>query len=527
MTTILIGIFIFLLTILNSIGIVVGFFNRPTNTVYLGTIHYFEDYFLYINHFFQGAHGAFLTANRYTNETTPSSILYWTDVVMGKLGALIGLSPIGSYHMWLILLTIITLCVMYVLLLRMFPKSNLHALLGFLFATLSTSLINHIYVNGNPMWYPFQLWKTPHFAFDRLGGVPHQTLQSLLFFVLTILCLLPTVSRKNLTIALIALVSFTLTTLQPIQAMIFLAVYLTTQIVLYVHKKPTSVAKLAVLFFSVTCTFVYMYVLSTTLPHSQARMWDGLQQTTTTLPFLLLSLGPISILFLLGILPSILSGNPLFLFAIILVVSTYGVFLSPIPHILGISNLRIIFPAIYPFMAVVAVQGVLFIAKKLSKIISIATTINAIMAIFILMSLPTLYWEIQQKILSQEDVNNQTIYLSNTLSSMFTFLQTTGKFKDVVLSNPASHMDTLTPALSGHTTYSGHMLLTIDNTKKQDYARQFFSLVLPDAKNWLIKNNIRYILFTHLDGDLKKFTTAYPFLTLYKSFGESEAIFSL
>ena len=60
MTTILIGVFALLITLLNSIGFFVGTFNRPEGTIYLGTIHYFEDYFLYVNHFFKERMGHIL-----------------------------------------------------------------------------------------------------------------------------------------------------------------------------------------------------------------------------------------------------------------------------------------------------------------------------------------------------------------------------------------------------------------------------------------------------------------------------------
>lgn len=527
MTRILIFIFAFVITLLNSVGFLFGIFNRPSDTVYLGTIHYFEDYFLYINHFFQGAHGAYLTINRYTSETTPVSILYWTDVLMGKLGGLIGLSPIASYHVSLFIITIATIIAIYLLLKRIFSKNIYHALLGFIIAVLSTSFLNHIVVNGKSMWYPFQLWKTPHFAFDRFGGVSHQTLQSLLFFILTMLCFTKNTFSRRITLLLISITAFSLTSINPIQAIIFLAAFSATQGIMYLQKKSVPSTILLVLFLSIICTFIYIYYLSTTLPHAQARAWDGLQHTTTTLPFLLLSLGPISLFLLAGILPSFLSGNTLIIFSVVLVLGTYGTFLTNIPQSIGVSNLRIIFPALYPFMAAIAVNGMRTISKKLAKIIPTTITINIMMVLFVLFSFPTLFWEIQQKVQSQSDKTNQTLYLHIPIYDMFATLETIGQLNDVVLANPNTHMDTLVPALSGHSTYSGHMLLTIRSEEKKLFARQFFALNKPDAISWLKENNIRYILFTPLDGDIHLFIKTYPFLKTYKSFGETAAILAV
>ena len=155
---------------------------------------------------------------------------------MGKLGGLIGLSPITSYHVSLVIVTLTTIVAMYFLLNTLFPKNKYHALLGFIIAVLSTSFLNHIVVNGNPMWYPFQLWKTPHFAFDRFGGVPHQTLQSLLFFILTMLCFSKGIFSRRISLLLISITAFSLTSINPIQAIIFLAAFLATQGILHLQK---------------------------------------------------------------------------------------------------------------------------------------------------------------------------------------------------------------------------------------------------------------------------------------------------
>lgn len=525
MITILVVTIALLFTCINSVGVFVGMANRPANTVYLGTIHYFEDYFLYLNHFFQGSHGAWLTANRYTGEITSPSILYWTDVAMGKLGGLIGCTPIVSYHIFLVIVTCTTLLVMYMLLTRIFPTSKFRAFTGFLFAVVSTSFINHIYVDGKPMWYPFQLWRTPHFALDRLGGVPHQTLQSLLFFVLTILCFSKNTSHPIRRLILIGICAFILTSLNPIQGAIFLGTISVTHIILYLQKKPVAVPPLIILALTTSATFIYMYFLSTTLPHSQARAWEATQDTTTTIPFLFMSMGPISFLWLLGIIPALMSGSSVLLFACILTVGTYAVFISTIPQAVGVSNLRILFPALYPFIGAIAVYGAYFIALKLTKFVPKMTTVNVITLFFILLSLPTLSWEIQQKIKSQADTADRTIYLPKPVYSMFTALSTAGTFDDVVLANPATHMDVLVPPLSGHTTYSGHMLLTINSGEKQTAASRFFALNTQDAAQWLKTNHIRYILFTPYDGDINNFILAYPFLKIYKGSGTAQGIF--
>lgn len=518
MVPILVIIISAILSFFNSIGFFTGLLREPSGTVYLGTIHYFEDYFLYLNHFFQGAHGQWLVANRYTSEITAPSILYWSNLLLGKIGGLVGLSPIFSYNGSVILLSFFVLLTSYTLLKKIFPSDRLRAFAGFFLSATATSMMNYIHVGGKPMWYPFQLWRTPHFAFDRLGGAPHQLMQTLVFLLLSILYFRKDSPKIKITAILVILGAF-LSTINPIQAIIFVAAAWGTTLLSPSIRKTHALA-LLMLSTATLLTVLYTNSMLSTLPHLQSKLWESWQHTLSTLPFLLMSIGPVSLFFLLGLLFSLRQKNPMLLFGIILVLGTYTLFLSPIPKLLGISNLRVIFPALYPFMGAIAVNGVFFIAKKVTAII-------IVVLLFVLTSLPTIYWEIEQKILNQADRADQTIYLPKTIHAMFTTLITTGRFDDVVLANPKTRMDAMVPALSGHTTYSGHMLATTRSGEKQDRASRFFAFNLSDAENFIKSNNIRYILFTSLDGDVARFVRMYPFLKIYTSFGASGAIFTL
>lgn len=490
-----------ILALANALLFILGSIRTPPGTIFLGTIHYWEDYFLYLNHFFQGAQGNWLLINRYTSEATAPSILYWSNLILGKIGGSVYLSPILSYNLSVIFLSFFTLVTSYLLLKKIYPHDRLRALAGFFLSATATSMINHIWVSGKPMWYPFQLWRTPHYAFDRLGGAPHQILQTLLFLSMTILYFHKE-STKPKVVALLSLLTIALTTLNPIQTVIFIGAAWVSTIAIPALRK-THIPHLLLISIIALAVFLYTNSVLSQLPHLQSKLWEAAQQTTTTLPFLLLSIGPISLLFILGLLPSLRQKNPILLFGIILVLGTYIMFLSPLPKILGISNVRVIFPALYPFIAAAAVNGIFSLKSK--------RWITLLLVLFFLLSLPTMRVELKEKLAPINNTSDILVYLPKNIYQGFTEL-TKLPFDAVALGNPASHIDVLIPPLGGHTTYSGHPLATINTDKKRQETLRFFRLQKSDASFWLTSNTIRFVLFTSYDGNKELFMKTYPFL---------------
>lgn len=500
-TIIVVGLLSFVLVLGNSLLFILGSIRTPPGTVFLGTIHYWEDYFLYLNHFFQGGSGNWLVVNRYTSEVTTPSFIYWSNLILGKIGGLLYLSPILSYNLSVMLLSFLVLVTSYLLLKKIYPTDRLRAFTGFFLSATATSMINHIWVDGKPMWYPFQLWRTPHYAFDRLGGAPHQILQTLLFLSMTILYFHKE-SAKPKIVALLSLLTIALTTLNPIQTVIFFGVAWASTLAVPGMRKTHAPPLLLISTIAFAAFLVTNSVLSE-LPHLQSKLWEVAQQTTTTLPFLLLSIGPVSLLFFIGLLPSFRQKNPMLLFGIILVLGTYVLFLSPLPKFFGISNVRVIFPALYPFMGAVAVNGIFSLKSK--------RWITLSLILFFLLSLPTMRVELKEKLATLKNTNDILVYVPENISQGFTQLSKL-PFDAIALGNPGSHIDVLIPPLSGHTTYSGHPLATINNDKKREDALRFFRLQKPDAGTWLEKNKIQYVIFASMDGNKEQFTKTYPFL---------------
>lgn len=501
-----------ILTLANSSNFFAGVMRTAPGEVYLGTTHYYEDYFLYLNQFFQGAHGGWLTANRYTSELPPPSILFWPNVLLGKLGGAVGLSPEISYNLAVLLLSFAVLITISSLMHHAFPKDNTKAFIGFLLAVLSTSLINHIWVNGRAMWYPFQLWKTPNFALDRLGAVPHQIVQTLLFLLAMHAWFF--FHPKKIPALLVLLVL--LTTLNPVMSALFLFSVWVTYLLTKPRQGSSFITRVAATI-GASVTAWYYTMISNQEPHIQSKLWEAGQQITTTPGFMLLSIGPISFVGIIGAWAAVKRARPVHIFSIVLLGTGYLLYFSPIPGLAGISNSRVIFPAMYAAWGILGALGIESLATQLHKHLSsmkISFVTIFLSAIFLLLSLPTLRWEFGQKLLVKPEERIPLLYLPNNVYAAFVYLRNLGSFDDIILANPISHMDTMVPALSGHTGYTGHPFATIGSgTKRAEASRFFRRQMAPDeAVRWLRDRKIRYILLTTFDGDFTRFPQAYPFL---------------
>lgn len=495
---------------LNILPSLVLFASTPTKYIYVGAPHYWQDYLLYLNQFYQGAHGAWLVANRFTGETTHPSMLYEANLFMGKLTWFLP-APV-SYLLWLFILSVVSVYCIY-LVIRLGTKSQTLAAIGTFYAVCATSFINHIWVDGKSVWWPFQIWRTPHFAFDRLGGAPHEILQTILYLILTLLVFSPQRSKMRTALAE-SIVAATLALLNPVHAVFFV-------LSLWVTANIRKVRLLDALEITGIVGFVSLLVNNTlnSPPNLYSRVWEAGQHTSTDWPFLLASIGPIFIWAAVGGFRAVRTKpTALTIFGITSIVLSYAIFMSPVPRLVGVSDLRFLYPSTYTFLGLFAVYAHTFLVSRVPVRLKPPVSVG-LLVLFILLSLPTLWWQIANRLEPPDNDTRLTMTIPKSTFDAMAFLS--GKpYNDVVLANPAMHEDSLIPPLSGHTTYSGHMLVTIDNGVKQQKAASFFTLSMPpdEARGFLSASHIRYILFTRSDGNEENFSTYYPFLMVaYKN----------
>jgi len=403
---------------------------------------------------------------------------------------------------------------------RVFHLKPYLAMIGFLMGSFSTSFINQVQSpDGSTILWPFQIWKTPHFAFDRLGGAPHHLLLTVLAYIFFLTWFYVPTSKiyKIPAYVFLVLSIVCMTTLNPIQGAVFIGSLWITEIIALTLKRQTSFHR--VFFVSVFFLAVFLYINSimSGQPHIQSKIWEASQQSHTTIDFLFLSIGPIVGFAALGIFSALKAGIRIpQIFSLVLIISGYMVFMTDIPQTFGVSNTRLLFPPNYVFWGVFGALGVDFLTKTAKKFLRIPAGVTGVIVllIYIILVSPTLYWELQQKILPETDTHDPLHYLPAQIMDSFVFLSTIRPYDLVVVGNPVTRMDTLIPAFSGHTTYSGHMLATTDNSIKQARLKKLFSLEYSEteAQTFCKTANISYVVFTPLDGDITAFASNYPFL---------------
>lgn len=488
--------------------------NTPKHTVNLGVTHYWDDYMFYIAQFFQGAHGSLVDRYPFTEEYLAPTINRWSNMLFGAIGSLFGLRPTDSYNISVILLVIVICLCVYILFKKLCSPASL-ALPAFIFFIFSTSLINKL-PTGPVQYFPFVLWATPHLLFTRFGAAPHYLMQTVLFCVLLFMLFakkptLPKSMRRCIAVLSICL----LTILHPVMSIIVIGSYWVTVVF---WKQDGD--KLTTLGMTVTglLSALFMYKTLSIPPYTYATGWESQQQVTTTLLFLLASIGPVVPFALTGILSTVRSFKPIERFGAFLIIACYATFLSPLPKLVGISNIRFLFPGLYIFIAWFAAVGVTIAASYGTKLLHIKKQWieTLLIVVFLLASAPTVMWELQQKIPKPEIYADVLYFMPVSTYNAFTVLAKTGKASDVVLGNPGSHIGMLIPALSGHKTVFSTELATLDAAAKRTEILGIYTQRIPpdEARQWFRAHHVAYMVCTINCGDCGAIEKTYPFISV-------------
>jgi len=480
--------------------------------VYLGATHYFEDFMFYTSQFMQGSKGALTNTNLYTEEPTTATLLYFPNILLGHIGQIFPVMPSTIYNISCILLSFFILITAYILLVRLFPNKKL-APIAWMFFAFSTSFMNKLPAGLADAYWPFDLWGTPHYLFNRLGGMPHRLVMTILFFVGLSLLFDKKISwPKWVQISIACISIFSLTLIQPLATVLLLGVFICTAIM---NRKETRMTTMIGSILGGMSGIAYLLALYVADPYVKALGTEGKWQTTTSLFFLLRSIGPIVPFALIGMITR-KKWTAIEQYGAILLFSTYTLFLFPILARFGISNVRLLLPASYVFFGWFAAVGIETIAGFLPRVTKFtkqqATFICCLL--FCVAVSPTIVWEIQQKVMQvTTQKNNYLQYLPTSTYDAFTYLKTIPNHP-IVLGNPVSHMDILIPAFSGKKTVTGPLYATINHDEKIENVTQLFTRTMTpnDARTWLREHHVTHLLFTMYDGDRELFATTYPFM---------------
>ncbi len=525
-------------TLANALHIILPWLSNRPGFIFTGIAHYFADYFLYVDIMAQGAAGSLSAFPHFTNEILPASALYWYNTLIGWIGHLVGLSPFAGYNVALIMLMVVLCFLWYVLIREIYPTNRLIRITGFVFILSASNFIdlNGFFFAGR-LDLIGQLWLSPSPALNRLGGVPHQVLQTILLLLLII------VFSKLLRRFVVAgqsqewrmhslffiLIAFLTATVNPIQVVLLIvAAGLTTLWYLRKSNKLLPVIMpFSVLLLSVIPGLLISYQWFLHPVFAAAKIWEAARLQIIPLWDMLLSIGPVTLLAPFGIIPFLRKATPIRMLIFLYGFGSYVAFYTPAYQIIGSANPRWLSPAPHAIWAILAAQGVFTISKWFSDKWSIKTERLKVLKkntallivycllfiVYFIFTLPALYSQLDMRtnpklnpILSSDlnhvpkPVVEALAWLKNQPDPLVSNLASQGQalrsYSNVVLTDPVLPYDVLVPVFTGKISFTGHPIHTLYLGVKESLRQQFFggSMSEGETKKFLIEHRIGWII---------------------------------
>lgn len=462
---------------------------NPEDRFFTGIAHYFADYFLYVSQIAQGASGNWIISKAmYTNEPVPDTWTYWPNVLLGRIGSVFTANPFLIYSASLLIFVTLLLILLWSVVRRVFPTQPLTRHVAFLFLVTASNFpdIRALVTNGT-FGLAGDTWFSPTPALNRLGGVPHQTLQTIL--LLSVILLLPKCTKLlSFHTAAFVLVCFLAATLSPIQMLLLCGAMILTMLVEKKHYPAvTGVAAAALGAYLVNQSFDAspLYVF--------AKQWEAAQTASISLPTFLMGLGPVVLAIPFGIRSYLKSTTPLRTLLLLYGAASLLAFFTPIPKLLGTSPTRWIHPASFVVFYLIAADGFVSTTKKFPLLMSILTIL------YVFLTIPALAAQINARTTIPYDLNHVPNAVIAALRDSRT-LPGTG----MILTDPDLPYDLIVPIFSGKPSFTGHPVHTLYPETKAALRTKFFGNEMTDAerKQFLTDHRIGY-LFTNDSGTLR------------------------
>ena len=493
-------------TVENFFPYLVGLSLTPKGSVFLGTVHHPGDYFYYVSQFAQGANRWLTTLDLYTAESISPTLIGWSNVLLGHIFSLTGISSFGAYQATVVLFTILIFLVAYQLAKEVLGNPRLATIALYLFAIYHAFPIVR---EGKPSYGDyFNNFAVPRV---RFGAVPHQLLLGIASICLSYFIIKSQKIHKNYTIKLligVAISSVILASLQPALWAIIIGAHGITAIIYMLSQKDkknilnTYIFPIFIAGFAGLVPIFYLSNLFKTLPFAQLKIWEASQQTSFTLGHFLSATGPIFLIALVAMLWLIKNITYAKAFIALFTIISFVVFLSPIPALLTLSHVRFMSTLVILCVAIMATIAVEQFSKtilhSLRKLSSFARAIQPQHVSLTILTLLTIYLLpnhlLTVKLASEFSTTNAYHYITK---NDYEFMQR------VVLSAEPDDIylviwpyNTLFPAITGKRSFHGHSLLTINTMQKDALAVQFFENKMNDttAQMFLRNNHISHVL---------------------------------
>lgn len=525
---------VLIFTIANSLHVFIEWFKNKPGFIFHAIAHSYPDYFLYLSHVAQGAAGTLIyTRHMFTNEPLPKTAFYWVYSIVGFIGAHIGITPPWSYNLSLLLFVATTIALWYIFCRTLYPANMAKRLITFLVILTASPFIRlQSLITRGAIEFPKELWFSPAPSFNRLGGVPHQVVQTILL-LLVLFGFTKTTTIKQYSWKTICFIiglmtlSFVTTQSQPLQMALLLSAIGISTVITAVKNKTFDIKRFVPIFLAGLVSIPAALSVSreyTTPIYTIAKQWELLQYTPTGFLWWIAAMGPIALFIPFGIWPFIKKADPFRLIFFSYGLLSFVSYNSPIPKLLGVVSQRFLHPAPYALLPILAVAGFFAIQKDIARFIKNKRFTKAIQTVFVIGSvlfygaytIPANFAQITIRITDPHLAEASA--LNHTPIPMVTALTSIQRIKNnpvlpVVLADENLGIDLLVPLYTGHISFLGQAIHTLYPDEKAILRHKFFTGAMTDTevKTFLFNHRIGYVIAAPTQ---QKIIALYPFFTL-------------
>jgi hypothetical protein len=522
-----ITIIISIATIVNFWHVIWGYLHRPPGTIFIGISHYYQDYFYYLSQVTQGIQGNLMVRNLYTTEKIPATPLWLVNIAIGKLAAIFNLRPWTAYDATIVAASIFSLYLLYYAAKKIFPDNLTARISAFAVAVFSTCFYKTITdPTGNTTIKPIDYFYSYTLSLNRLGGVAHLLIQNILslgvilsYGLILKLIFAPAITPAKITqkILIFAITISVLMLINPLYVAVDTVAIIITTILYFLRypkwKRFGFILITAVLTGAILIIPTIIISQSFNIPFYQYfRWWESTVRTINAQTFFM-SMGIVLPFSIIGIIPFLKKASPIRILGFIWILIPISLYFSDIPHRLMLPYFRLTQPPAYIFIAALCIEGMMLIANifRFIPISKIQTLIfSGILVTFLSFQIPMIQKEVMLR-RSAVMMDSWLNYADPKLIEGLDYLSRQPHLKNVLAFNL---LESLIPAVTGQTVYAGHESLTVNYGGKIVEATHFFTCAMspPEAKSFLINNNIGFVAWKNIDGDPIRYTNCYPFL---------------
>ena len=497
MEAVLVTIAIATAVICSNLNYLSGVWATPSSSIYLGTVHWAGDYFYYLSQFAQGRDGLFLSYDLFTGDFPYKTAVGWVNVFMGRAAYITGINHVWAYQIAVFIFSTLFLLFSYLLIREIFKgkdsRNSQLRITAFILFILSNTIPKIISVNG--MWTVtfFDYWFNNGLPFNRLANVPHQLIAKAIVSLILLLAIVwyrgYSKRRLALYLALFLMCGLVLASTEPVHFAIVTLVMLLVPLLFY---RKNYVMFIPLIFFAGGGLPATLYIkkLFTDLPYSQLAAWELTQSIKPDILNFVLSNGILMVIAIIGALQFYKKGSVQNFTIVIFCFLTIVLFLSPVPSLLGIVNVRFMPAATTIFIACIAANTVWEFAKKAGK--RSGRVYWGIIALIIIINVLPLPTQLKNKV--KADRSNAYFYVDKKVYDTFEKAAHISSMGDQFL--VVWPFNTPFPGVAGRHSFNGHPLLTINSSLKDKTSSDFFydKMNKEEMDKFVILNNIDFVI---------------------------------